>query len=368
MSEVTRSHTLSLGLVGLPNSGKSTLFNALTKQSVPVENYPFCTIDKNIGVVQIPDERLEKLANLLHSERVVPSVMTFVDIAGLLKGASKGEGLGNQFLGHIREVDVVIYVLRAFSSEEIVHVYNRVDPIDDFEILEAELILKDLESMEKKHHNLFKSTRVNSDSNLLKELELAEKIILWLKQGKPVIEMEMDRKSREIVNGYQLLTNKRRMLLLNCKEEQEEERVIRWIEQLKEIIGNEGCVLQADLKLLSEIEGKQEYQRVQEKQISSVESIIIGAYRLLELITFYTGNQQECNAWSIQRGADIKSAASVIHSDLGKYFISADVVNVEKLISNDGWVSVKEKGLVRNHGKEYIVEDGDYIIVLANTR
>ena len=197
MSEVTRSYTLSLGIVGLPNAGKSSFFNALTKKSVPAENFPFCTIDRNIGMVEIPDERLRKLSSFFNAEKIVPSVMTFVDIAGLVKGASKGEGLGNQFLSHIREVDVIVYVLRAFTSNEIVHVYNRVDPVDDFEIVQSELILKDLEVVEKKLASVIRNSKSGVSAQAQMQISVLEKILKGLNEGIPVIDMSFSGEERE---------------------------------------------------------------------------------------------------------------------------------------------------------------------------
>ena len=374
MEGVTRSHSLSLGIVGLPNSGKSTLFNALTKKSVPAENYPFCTIDKNIGVVQIPDERLKKMSAFFKAEKIVPSAMTFVDIAGLVKGASKGEGLGNQFLSHIREVDVILYVLRAFESESVVHVYDRVDPVDDFEIVQAELIIKDIEVVEKRFDTVKRNSRSGVTESIGMELSTLEKVLKWLNEGKPVIDMKLNEEENRIVCDMWLLTNKQRVFILNTKEGLEEKRIGEWKKKLGEIsndINNE-YVLDVDVKLLSDLaslkEGElEEYIELLGKRPTTVEDVIKKAYERLNLITFYTGSQKECNAWSMRKGADVKSAASVIHTDLGKNFITADVVNVDDLIEVGGWVNAKERGIIKNNGKEYIVKDGDYIVILANT-
>lgn len=374
MENVTRSHTLSLGIVGLPNSGKSTLFNALTKKSVPAENYPFCTIDKNIGVVQIPDKRLDRLSEFFKAEKIVPSAMTFVDIAGLVKGASKGEGLGNQFLSHIREVDVIVYVLRAFKSEEVVHVYNRVDPVDDFEIVQSELIIKDLESVEKRYGTVKRNSRSGITESIGLELSALEKVIKGLNEGIPVIDMSLNDEESEVIKELWLLTNKQRVVVLNCKEGLEEERIEEWKKELGGICKDEGgkYVLEVDIKLLSDLASMNEdefneYVELLGKKPVTVEDVIMSAYDRLNLITFYTGSSKECNAWSIEKGADVKSAASVIHTDLGKNFITADVVNVHDLIDVGGWNIAKEKGMIKNHGREYIVKNGDYIIILANT-
>jgi len=204
---ITKSHTLSVGIVGLPNAGKSTIFNALTKKSVPAENFPFCTIDKNVGVIEIPDERLDRLSKFFDAQKRVPSAMTFVDIAGLVKGASEGEGLGNQFLSHIREVDVIMYVLRAFPSEKIVHVYDRVDPVDDFEIVQSELILKDIESVQKKLNSVEKLARVGK-KDAQKEMVVLEKLLEQLNKGVPVIDIDLTSEEKEIINNLWLLTSK----------------------------------------------------------------------------------------------------------------------------------------------------------------
>ncbi len=374
MENVTRSHSLSLGIVGLPNSGKSTLFNALTKKSVPAENYPFCTIDKNVGVVQIPDSRLDLLSNFFQAQKIVPSAMTFVDIAGLVKGASKGEGLGNQFLAHIKEVDVIVYVLRAFKSEEVVHVYNRVDPVDDFEIVQSELIFKDLEAVEKRYDNVKRNSRSGVTESIGLELNTLERVIKWLNEGKPVIDMVLTEEEKNIVRELWLLTNKQRLFVLNCKEGLEEEKIDAWKERLGEISKDESYtyILEVDVKLLSDLASMKEdefneYTELLGKKPITVEDVILGAYKRLNLITFYTGSEKECNAWSIESGAVIKSAAGVIHTDLGKNFITADVVNVEEMIKVGGWNIAKERGIIKNHGREYIVRDGDYIIILANS-
>ncbi len=373
MENVTRSHSLSIGIVGLPNCGKSTLFNALTKNSVPAENYPFCTIDKNIGVVSIPDERLDRLSNFFKAQKVVPSAMTFVDIAGLVKGASKGEGLGNQFLSHIREVDAIIYVLRAFKGDSVVHVYNRIDPVDDFEIVQSELIIKDIESVEKRYESVKRNSRSGVTESIAMEFSVLEKILKGLNEGKPVIDMVLKKEEREVIHDLFLLTDKPRIFILNVKEGMDDENLEEWKGKLAEISGDREnkYIIEADVKLLSDLADMKEdefneYVQLLGKRPVTVEDIIKKAYERLNLITFYTGSSKECNAWSIQKGADIKSAAGVIHTDFEKNFITADVVNVDDLINSGGWGAAKEKGLVKNHGKEYIVNDGDYVVILAN--
>lgn len=371
---ITKSHSLSVGIVGLPNAGKSTIFNALTKMSVPAENFPFCTIDKNVGMVEIPDERLERLAELYNAKEIVPSVMKFVDIAGLVKGASKGEGLGNQFLSHIREVDVIMYVLRAFTSEEIVHVYNRVDPLEDFDIVQSELILKDIETIEKKLGTIEKEMKLEKGRGIKMKKEVLDRIMENLNNGVPVIEIKFKDEEKEFVRELWLLTNKRRMFILNIKEENQASQLEEWKKKLGELTGDieEKYIVCADVKLINDTAGlekeeKKEFFAMFEKKPIDIEEIIGIAYDRLNLITFYTGSEKEVNAWTIEKGANVKEAAGAIHTDLEQSFISADIVSLNQMIGDGGWQKAKEKGLVRNHNREYLVKDGDYIIILANT-
>lgn len=372
---VTRSHSLSIGIVGLPNSGKSTLFNSLTKCAVPAENFPFCTIDKNVGIVKIPDARLDSLEAFFKAKKTVPSAITFVDIAGLVKGASKGEGLGNQFLSHIREVDVVMFVLRAFSSEKIVHVYDRIDPLEDLKIVESELILKDIDSVTKRLADLNRYTKSGMTEVQKKSIEINEKLLAHLGEGKCAIDLPMTPEDAELLSDMWLLTNKKRMYILNVREGVDEGQLAEWEADLVSYIhpNDKNFVLKVDVKTVGELSemdeaGKAEFLSMLDQTPVQIEDIIRKANDRLDLLTFYTGSEEEVNAWTISKGATVQEAAGVIHTDLAKKFITSDVVQVMDLINAGGWVQAKEKGLIRNQGKTYLIQDGDYVIVQIGGR
>lgn len=370
---VVRSHSLSIGIVGLPNAGKSSLFNSLTKNLVPAENFPFTTIDKNVGVVVVPDNRLESLNTFFNAKKKVSSAITFVDIAGLVKGASKGEGLGNQFLSHIREVDVILYVIRAFKSENIVHVYNRVDPKEDLAIVQSELILKDIETVEKKLGELKKNSRSGLTPELSLSIGVLEKAMEWMGDGKMIVNMQMSDDEKEYMNDLWLLSNKQGMYLLNIREGMDSGDREVWLKGFLESlpVSDKDYVIEGDVKMIGELsdmglEERGEYMSMLDSKPVLIEDIITTAYKRLNLITFYTGSEKEVNAWTIEAGASAKEAAGVIHTDLSKGFITAEVVNVDKMLEVGGWVKAKEVGIVKNVGKEYVVQDGDYMIVFSN--
>jgi hypothetical protein len=369
---VKRSHSLSIGIVGLPNAGKSTLFNSLTENSVPAENFPFCTIDKNVGVIEVPDERLDRMAEMFDSEKTVPSAITFVDIAGLVKGASKGEGLGNKFLSHIREVDAVMYVLRCFSNKSISHVYERVDPYDDYKIVQTELILRDLETVENKISDVEKKARIGTDKESVFQHGLLERLREHLGQEKPAVEFERDEKEKEYIRDLWLLSDKPRFFVLNIEEGMDEELRKEAVEKFKDSIQKEeeDFVVEVDVKEVGKMssmdeEEKKEYETLLGYQPTSAKDIIQLGFERLNLITFYTGSEKEANAWSIEKGATAKEAAGVIHTDLSENFVAADVVSIEELLEQGSLVECRNQGLVKSKSKDYVVQDGDYILIQA---
>jgi ribosome-binding ATPase YchF (GTP1/OBG family) len=329
---------LAIGIVGLPNVGKSTLFKILTKQSVNIANYPFATIDPNIGIVAVPDERLEKLAKISKSKKVINAVIKFYDIAGLVKGAYKGEGLGNQFLSHIKETQAIIIVLRIFKDNEIIHIEGSVDPLRDLEIINSELILKDLESVLKKIEKLEKEAK-SGDKLALKNLEVLKKIEKYLNQGNLILEFV----DEPIVKELNLLTAKKQIYLLNGKESDLSEELILKIKNL----GADYLVFNL-------------------KEEPDVSLLIQKAYQILNLITFFTTGEDETRAWTIYYGTKAPQAAGVIHSDFEKKFIRLEVLKFDDFIKCGGWNEAKQKGLLKLEGKDYIVCDGDIVVVRHN--
>ena len=315
--------------------GKSTLFKALTKQEITIANYPFATIDPNVGVVTVPDERLQKLADISHSKKIVPAVVEFYDIAGLVKGANKGEGLGNKFLSHIRETQAIVVVLRVFKDPEIIHVEGAPDPIRDLEIINAELILKDLETIEKRLKSLETEKR-SGDKKADKNFEVLNKIREELGTGNLAIKYA----SEEIVREIQLLTAKKQVYLLNGVEFDIPDGLLQ---KIKEI--NADYII-ADLS-----------------SASAIPELIKKSYEVLGLISFLTTGEDETRAWTIERGSLAPQAAGAIHTDFEKNFIRAEVVNWQKLVECGGWGQAKQKGLVRVEGKEYVVQDGDVMVI-----
>jgi len=331
---------LSIGIVGLPNVGKSTLFKVLTKNDVYIANYPFATIDPNVGIVAVPDERLEMLNKISNSAKKVPAVVEFYDIAGLVKGASQGQGLGNQFLSHIRETEAVIQVVRCFISDEIVHVEEGIDPLRDITIINMELMLRDLDAVEKRLGKLEGEVRTG-DKEKIKEFELIKTIAQALKEEKMLYLLDNEILSNPAVKSLNLLTAKKQIYLLNGKESDVSQ-------DLKDKITNE---LKADYII---------FDLNCEPDLSI---LIRKAYQILNLISFFTTGEDETRAWTILNGSKAPQAAGTIHTDFENKFVKAEVISYEDLIKNGGWTLAKQKGCMRLEGKDYIVKDGDVMII-----
>ncbi|MCX6760224.1 MAG: redox-regulated ATPase YchF [Candidatus Nealsonbacteria bacterium] len=352
---------LSIGIVGLPNVGKSTLFQTITKKQVDIANYPFCTIDPNVGVVAVPDNRVEKLAELTKSKKKIYTTIEFVDIAGLVKGANKGEGLGNKFLANIRETDAIVYVLRAFNNSDIVNTREEIDPVAEKEILDTELILKDLETVNKRIDNLEGDARAGK-KEAIKELEFLKRIKESLDKGDVLSEIQFDEEENKFIKGYQLLTSKPRIYLLNGKEEEVSESI------KEQFSKNSWKYIITDI--LSEQESadfsKEERVSLGIAEDSELDILIRKAYELLDLITFLTTGEDETRAWTLKKGQTASQAGGVIHSDFESKFIKDDVINWQDLLNSNGFAQAREKGLIRTEGKEYVVQDGDVIEIKHN--
>jgi hypothetical protein len=355
---------LKCGIVGLPNVGKSTLFNCLSNAKAQSANFPFCTIEPNIGVITVPDPRLEKLEELAQPQRVLPTTMEIVDIAGLVKGASKGEGLGNQFLANIRETDAIIHVLRCFDDGNIIHVDGSVNPIRDKEIIDIELQLKDLETIEKRIASLARVLK-SGDKDILKENEVAQKIKLGLEQGKSVRALDFDEKEIEFVGRFQLITSKPVLYLCNV-DEASVKTGNNYVDIVKEAVKDEdakvlviGAKIESDIAELETYEERQMFLDELGLEEPGVNRLIISAYSLLNLQTYFTVGVKEVRAWTITKGMTAPQAAGVIHSDFEKGFIRAEVMKYEDYTTLGSESAVKDAGKFKVEGKEYVVEDGD---------
>ncbi len=358
---------MKLGIVGLPNVGKSTLFNAITKAGVEAANYPFATIEPNVGVVNVPDERLDELVRLYNSKKKVPAVVEFYDIAGLVKGASKGEGLGNKFLSHIREVEAIIHVVRCFKDDNIVHVEGSVDPIRDIETINLELIFADLETLEKRLDKANKLKR-SGDKDAVLEFELMEKIKEHLEAGKPVRTFEVTEEEKDFVRSLFLLTSKDVLYAANISEDDlMTNGPNEFVQAVKEYIkdDNAGLVyISARIEEeLSGLEDDEKLEMLKEYGIkeTGLDRLIKESYRLLGLMSFLTAGPQEIRAWTIKMGTKAPVAAGKIHSDIQRGFIRAEVISYDALIESGSEAHAKEKGLFRIEGKEYIMREGDVV-------
>ncbi len=338
----------------MPNVGKSTLFNALTRsKQADAQNYPFCTIDPNVGVVEVPDARLQKLAEVSKSQKIIPTVIEFVDIAGLVKGASEGEGLGNKFLSHIREVDAIVQVVRSFSDSNVIHVNNKVSPQEDADIINLELVLADLQIAKKKLDTTKRNAKGVAAKDFEKQIELFVRVEAQLQAGKPARDLEYNEDETLWMKELQLLTMKPMLYVVNVDEGGKAEPIDGKTPQI-EI----SAKLEAELADLSETEAK-EYLKELGLDETGLDKLITASYKLLDLITFLTSGEPETRAWTVKKGAKGPEAAGVIHTDFVKGFVKADVVNWQDFVAAGGWSKIKETGKMRLEGKEYIVQDGD---------
>ena len=355
---------MKLGIVGLPNVGKSTLFNSLTKAGALSANYPFATIDPNIGIVSVPDERIVKLGELYHTKKVTPATIEFVDIAGLVKGASKGEGLGNQFLANIREVDAIVHVVRCFEDTNIIHVDGSIDPARDIETINLELIFSDIEILDRRIAKIAKQARM--DKTLAKELELVEAVKAHLEDGKMARSFEVpdDEDAQIWFKGYNLLTAKPTIYAANVAEDDlaDDGASNPHVAKVREMAAEEGAKV---FVICAQIE--QELAELSEEEESSgLDKLVAASYSILGLISFLTAGEDECRAWTIKKGTKAPQAAGKIHTDFERGFIKAEVVNYQDLLDNGSLAAAREKGIVGMEGKDYVVKDGDVILFRFN--
>lgn len=360
------------GIVGLPNVGKSTLFNALTRTAAAqAANFPFCTIEPNVGEVSVPDERLDKIAAIGKSAEIIPTRLSFVDIAGLVKGAAQGEGLGNQFLANIREVDAIAYVLRCFENDDIVHVAGKVDPLTDAEVVETELMLADMESLEKRIPNLEKKLR-GQDKDAKATLELVNRALEVLRDGKPARYVEVSKDEQKLFDQLQLLTSKPALYICNVDEDSAAEgnELTKKVEEYAKAQNARMVIISAEIESeLSQLEDAEQAEYLESLGLEEpgLNRIIREGYKLLNLQTYFTVGPKEARAWTITEGTKAPQAAGVIHTDFERGFIRAQTIAYEDFVALGGEAAAKEAGKARDEGKEYVVKDGDIMLFKFNT-
>jgi len=363
---------MKLGIVGLPNVGKSTLFNAITKAGAEAANYPFCTIEPNVGVVTVPDERITRLHEIYNSKKTVYTTIEFCDIAGLVRGASKGEGLGNKFLGHIREVAAIVHVVRCFKNDNIVHVDGRIDPASDIDTINTELLLSDMELLERRIQKTTKMAK--ADKKLQGELDLLNRLYEFLGEGNNARAMELDDEEAAFVKSLDLLSYKPIIYVANVSDEDlvagEDNEYVQKVREIAATEDAEVVVISAEIESeIAELEDEEKALFLEDLGIeeSGLDKLIKASYHLLDLISYLTAGEDECRAWTIRRGTKAPQAAGKIHSDFERGFIRAETIAYDKFIECGGnMATAKEKGLLRSEGKEYVVKDGDIITFLFN--